>query len=40
MDSLRTEVINSLGIKVIKFKNEEIENNTDKILNEIKAELQ
>ena len=39
-DALRSEVINSLGIKVIRFKNEEIENSIDKVLNEIKTELQ
>ncbi|VAX26089.1 hypothetical protein MNBD_IGNAVI01-850 [hydrothermal vent metagenome] len=39
-DKIRTEIINSLGIKVIRFKNEEIENNLKDVLNKIKNELQ
>ncbi len=38
-DELRTEVIYSLGIKVIRFKNEEIETNIEKVINDIKKEL-
>jgi very-short-patch-repair endonuclease len=38
-DSLRTEIINSLGIKVIRFKNDEIENNLIFVLQKLKTKL-
>jgi len=31
-DALRTEIINMLGIRVLRFKNEEVLNNIDKVL--------
>lgn len=38
-DELRTGIINLLGIKVIRFKNEEVEKNFKKVLEEIKKHL-
>ena len=35
-DALRTHMINSLGIQVVRFKNEEIENDIHKVLGELK----
>jgi len=34
-DELRTEIINLLGIKVVRFKNEEIENNIENVLQKL-----
>jgi len=34
-DKLRTEIINLLGIRVIRFKNEEVEQNIDNVLSKI-----
>lgn len=36
-DNLRTDVINALGLRVIRFKNEQIENNLTQVLEEIKS---
>lgn len=38
-DSVRKEVINHLGIKVVRFKNDEIVNNLSKLLDEVKKHL-
>jgi very-short-patch-repair endonuclease len=38
-DNLRTEIISLLGIKVIRFNNDEIENDLEKVLNKIREEL-
>lgn len=38
-DSIRKEVINHLGIKVIRFKNDEIVNDLSKSLDEVKKHL-
>ena len=38
-DELRTEVINLLGVRVIRFMNEEVEKDVKKVLEEIKKEL-
>jgi len=38
-DEMRTHIINHLGFKVIRFKNEEIHSNIEKIIKQIKAEL-
>ncbi len=38
-DALRTEVINLLGIKVIRFKNEEVLKDINKVLQQIEKEL-
>jgi isoleucyl-tRNA synthetase len=38
-DKLRTEILESLGYKVIRFKNEEIITNIDSVLEKIKIEL-
>jgi very-short-patch-repair endonuclease len=38
-DQQRTEIINNLGIKVMRFKNEEIEKNINSVLNKIKKEI-
>ncbi len=38
-DKLRTEIINLIGIKVIRFKNEEVENNLKEVIEKIKNEL-
>jgi len=38
-DTLRTEVINLLGIRVIRFKNEEVKENINNILEEISKYL-
>ena len=35
-DELRTYIINTVGIKVIRFKNEEIENKLDMVLDELR----
>ena len=34
-DAKRTEILNILGIKVLRFTNEEVENETDKVIAEI-----
>ena len=34
-DNLRTQILNSLGIKVLRFYNEDIENDLDQVLTEI-----
>ena len=39
-DNLRTEIINNLGIKVIRFTNKEVINNINGIINEIKNNFQ
>jgi very-short-patch-repair endonuclease len=39
-DSLITEILNSLGLRVIRFKNEEVENNLIDVLNIIKMNFQ
>ncbi|MHB1685759.1 MAG: endonuclease domain-containing protein [Ignavibacteriaceae bacterium] len=38
-DELRTDVINLLGVKVIRFKNEEVEKNIKRVLDKIKIYL-
>ena len=38
-DLLRTEIINSLGIKVIRFTNDDIENNLTAVLQKLRSEL-
>jgi len=38
-DKLRTYIINSLGLKVIRFKNEDIENNVEDVLSKITREF-
>ena len=38
-DKVRSEIINLLGIKVLRFKNEEIENNMKDVLDKIKKEF-
>lgn len=38
-DRLRTEIINLLGIRVIRFKNDDIEQNLDKVLLKISKNL-
>lgn len=38
-DKLRTAVINLLGISVVRFKNEEVENNITMVMEEIKQHL-
>jgi len=38
-DEMRTYIINSLGIRVVRFKNEEIESDIDRVLNELKRML-
>jgi len=38
-DELRTEIMNQLGIKVIRFKNEEVEQNIDNVLLKISKNL-
>ncbi len=38
-DELRTYIINKLGIQVVRFKNEEIENNLEKVFKELKELL-
>lgn len=39
-DELRTYIINQLGIRVVRFKNEEIENRTEEVINKLKGLLQ
>ena len=34
-DNLRTQILNSLGIKVMRFYNEDVENDLEKVLTEI-----
>jgi len=34
-DNLRTEILNSLGIRVLRFHNEDIENDLNQVLNKI-----
>ena len=34
-DNLRTQILNSLGIRVLRFYIEDVENEFDKVLNEI-----
>lgn len=38
-DNLRSQVMNSLGIEVVRFRNSEIENNLDKVLNKLRTHL-
>ena len=38
-DKTRTDIINLLGIEVIRFNNEEIENNLERVLEKIKKKL-
>lgn len=38
-DTLRTEIINSLGIAVIRFRNEEIEKNCTVVLETVKSQI-
>ena len=38
-DELRTYIMNTIGIKVIRFKNEEVENNLGDVLTKITKEL-
>ncbi len=38
-DELRTYIMNTIGIKVIRFKNEEVENNFENVLSKITKEL-
>lgn len=38
-DKKRDEILNDMGIKVLRFKNEEITTNIDKVLNKIKMEF-
>ena len=38
-DKMRTDIINLLGIEVIRFNNEEIENNLERVLEKIKKKL-
>ena len=38
-DELRTYIVNKLGIKVIRFRNEDIINNLDNVLIKLKKEL-
>ncbi len=38
-DKLRTVIINMLGIEVVRFRNEEIENNLDYVLERLKRQL-
>lgn len=39
-DEFRTDVINNLGIRVIRFSNNEIENDIDKVLNKLSEMLE
>ena len=39
-DNLRTEILSSLGIRVLRFYNEDVENVLDKVLNEILNRLE
>jgi very-short-patch-repair endonuclease len=36
-DSERTEILNALGLRVVRFKNEQIENNLIQVLEEVKT---
>ena len=38
-DEIRTYIMNTMGIKVIRFKNEEIENNCENIVSKLKKKL-
>jgi len=38
-DESRTYIMNTMGIKVIRFKNEEVENNFENVVSEITKEL-
>jgi len=38
-DKLRTEVLNTLGLNLIRFKNENIENNINKVLQTLKLKI-
>lgn len=38
-DEIRTQIINRLGIKVIRFTNEDIENNLDDVISKLKNSL-
>ncbi|MEA2104999.1 MAG: endonuclease domain-containing protein [Candidatus Cloacimonadota bacterium] len=38
-DRHRTEIINQLGIKIIRFNNEKVENELDAVLEELKEQL-
>ena len=38
-DELRTYIINGLGMRVVRFKNEDIENKMDQVLDELKGLL-
>jgi very-short-patch-repair endonuclease len=39
-DIMRTEIINFLGIEVIRFKNEEVENNLKSVIKTLSSKLQ
>lgn len=39
-DKIRTEYLNSIGIKVIRFKNEEVLNNIEKIMRKLGEEIE
>ena len=36
-DIVRTDILNSLGLRVIRFRNEQVENNLTQVLEEIKS---
>lgn len=38
-DELRTHIINALGIKVIRFRNEEVEENVEQVLERLRQHL-
>ena len=38
-DEMRTYIINTMGIKVVRFKNKEIENNRKNVVSKLKKEL-
>jgi len=38
-DELRTYIMNTIGLKVIRFKNEEVENNLEEVLSKITKEF-
>ncbi len=38
-DEMRTFIMNTIGIKVIRFQNEEVENNCESVISKLKKEL-
>ena len=38
-DNLRTYIVNALGIRVVRFRNEDVENNIEKVSNELRGLL-